>query len=98
MTTHNTEYKTYMTTETITIDAPDGLHARPVTELVRIVKTFAGTKVTLATAAREVRADSMLSILSLGLRNGTEVRISADGPREKEAVQAIVNAIRSTKE
>ena len=57
-----------MTQETITIEAPSGLHARPVTELVRLVKSFAGTKVTLSTASREVRANSMLSILSLGLK------------------------------
>ncbi|MBQ4288095.1 MAG: HPr family phosphocarrier protein [Bacteroidales bacterium] len=87
-----------MTTESITIEAPNGLHARPVTELVRLVKSFAGTKVTLATAAREVRADSMLSILSLGLKKGTEVKVSADGPQEEEAVKAIVESIRSVTE
>ena len=87
-----------MTTESITIEAPNGLHARPVTELVRLVKSFAGTKVTLATAAREVRADSMLSILSLGLKKGTEVKVSADGPQEEEAVKAIIESIRSVTE
>lgn len=87
-----------MTTESITIEAPNGLHARPVTELVRLVKSFAGTKVTLATAAREVRADSMLSILSLGLKKGTEVKVSADGPQEEKAVKAIVESIRSVTE
>ena len=87
-----------MTTESITIEAPNGLHARPVTELVRLVKSFAGTKVTLATEAREVRADSMLSILSLGLKKGTEIKVSADGPQEEEAVKAIVESIRSVTE
>ncbi len=87
-----------MTTESITIEAPNGLHARPVTELVRLVKSFAGTKVTLATAAREVRADSMLSIMSLGLKKGTEVKVSADGPQEEEAVKAIIESIRSVTE
>ena len=87
-----------MTTESITIEAPNGLHARPVTELVRLVKSFAGTKVTMATAAREVRADSMLSILSLGLKKGTEVKVSADGPQEEKAVKAIVESIRSVTE
>ena len=87
-----------MTTKSITIEAPNGLHARPVTELVRLVKSFAGTKVTLATAAREVRADSMLSILSLGLKKGTEVKVSADGPQEEEAVKAIIESIRSVTE
>jgi len=87
-----------MITETITIEAQNGLHARPVTELVRLVKSFAGTKVTLANAAREVRADSMLSILSLGLKKGTELKVSADGPHEEEAIRAIVELIRSITE
>ena len=87
-----------MTQETITIEAPSGLHARPVTELVRLVKSFAGTKVPLSTASREVRANSMLSILSLGLKKGTEVTVSADGPQETEAVRAIVESIRSVTE
>ena len=55
-----------MITQKIMIQSPDGLHARPAGELVRAVKSFAGTTVTLATAARKVNAASMLSILSLG--------------------------------
>ena len=41
---------------------------------------------------------SMLSILSLGLKKGTEVKVSADGPQEEEAVKAIIESIRSVTE
>ena len=87
-----------MITETLTIMAPDGLHARPAGELVRTVKSFAGTTVTLATSARKVNAASMLSILSLGLKKGTEVEIRAEGGDEAGAVNAIVNLIQSVTE
>ena len=64
-----------MLTKQIQIAAPNGLHARPVGELVKLVKTFPETKVTLSTPARTVNAASMLSILSLGLKCGTEVTV-----------------------
>ena len=80
-----------MKTETITIGAPNGLHARPAGELVRMVKSFDGTGITLATKAKKVNAASILSVLSLGLKAGTEVEISAEGPREEEALAAVVS-------
>ena len=77
----------------VTITSPDGLHARPAGELVRAVKSFAGTTVSLATSAKKVNAASMLSVLSLGLKAGTEVEVIADGPQEAEAMDAVAGII-----
>ena len=82
-----------MITKTVTITSPDGLHARPAGELVRTVKSFAGTTVTLATSVKKVNAAGMLSVLSLGLKAGTVVEIAADGPQETEALDAVVGII-----
>ena len=71
------------------INAPTGLHARPAGELVALVKSFEGSAVKLATAARSVNAASMLSLLSLGLKAGTEVEITVEGGREAEALAAV---------
>lgn len=87
-----------MTEETIVVEAPNGLHARPVTELVKLVKSFDGTEVTIATAAKKVKATSMLSILSLGLKKGTEIVIAAEGGDEKSAVEAVRDLILSVKD
>lgn len=87
-----------MTEETIIVEAPNGLHARPVTELVKMVKSFEGTQVTISTAAKTVKASSMLSILSLGLQKGTEIVIAADGGDEKEALEAVRDLILSVKD
>lgn len=87
-----------MTTKKVTVEAPNGLHARPVGELVQLAKTFPGTKLTLSTAARTVSAASMLSILSLGLKKGTEVEIGAEGGDEAAAVEAISALITSVTE
>ena len=56
-----------MKSQRIIVQAENGLHARPVGEIVRAVKSYTGTTVTLATEAKTVNAASMLSILSLGL-------------------------------
>ena len=82
-----------MITKTVTITSPDGLHARPAGELVRTVKSFAGTTVTLATSVKKVNAAGMLSVLSLGLKAGTVVEVAADGPQETEALDAVVGII-----
>lgn len=87
-----------MTTRTVTVQAPGGLHARPAGELVKLVKTFPETKLTLATAARTVGAGSLLSILSLGLKSGTEVTVGAEGGDEAGAAEAVAAFIASVKE
>lgn len=94
----NSNRNLLMIREKVTVEAPNGLHARPVTELVQLVKSFSGTEITLSAGDRTVRANSMLSILSLGLKQGTVVEVAADGPAEAEAVEAIVSLIRSVKD
>lgn len=82
-----------MTTRKITITAPNGMHARPAGELVKLAKGFAPARITLSTAAKQASAVSILSILALGLKPGTEVAICAEGGDEAAAVQAIAEFI-----
>lgn len=79
-----------------TVKAKDGLHARPVGEIVRTVKSFAGTTVFLSTETKRVNAASMLGILSLGLKAGSEVTVEADGPEEARALAAVIAIIESS--
>ena len=87
-----------MTTETVTVTASNGLHARPVGEIVSIAKSFPDSTITITSGEKTVKATSMLSILSLGLKKGTEVEIRADGGDEAGAVEAIVKLIQSVTE
>lgn len=82
-----------MTIEKVTITAPNGLHARPAGDLVKLIKSFAPTKVSLRTPLKEVNAASILSVLSLGLKQGVELEVIADGGNESVAVDAIINFI-----
>ena len=84
-----------MIAKKVTIGAQDGLHARPAGDLVKLVKSFAGTQVTLSTAARSVNASSILSILSLALKKGTEVDVKAVGPNEEKALAEVTRFLES---
>ena len=79
----------------VILSAPTGLHARPAGELVKLVKSFEGTSVKIGTPERSVNATSMLSLLSLGIKSGTELELSVDGAREQEAFEAVKSFIES---
>lgn len=87
-----------MVSQTMVVAAPSGLHARPAAELVKLVKSFEGTAVSIATAARKVNASGMLSLMSLGLKQGTEITVSAEGPAEEAALKAVAEFISSIKD
>ncbi len=78
-----------MISKTVVLTAPNGMHARPAGDLVKLVKTL-DSAITLATAAKSVKASSMLGILSLGLKSGAEVTVSADGGAEQANLDAVV--------
>lgn len=57
------------------ISSPEGMHARPAAELVRVVTT-SGLDVTIGRVNQaKVPANSMLSIMSLGLHQGERVQL-----------------------
>ena len=44
---------------------------------------------------RRVNAKSLLGVLSLGVLQGTEISIIADGPDERDAIDAMVSLVHS---
>lgn len=88
-----------MTSQIITITAPSGMHARPAGELAKLIKALAPVSISFRTASREVNAASMLALLSLGLKCGTEIEICAQGGGdETAAVQAVAAFIANMQE
>ena len=86
-----------MVTETVVLTAPNGMHARPAGELVKLAKALDG-KVTLATSMKSVSASSMLGVLSLGIKSGTQITVTADGGSEQANLRAIVDFIANIKD
>ena len=68
-----------MPSRTVTVGSSSGLHARPAALFVAAA-TAAPLPVKINVAGRKpVPANSMLSVLSLGAKCGTEVTITAEG-------------------
>jgi phosphocarrier protein HPr len=70
------------------ITAAEGLHARPATNLVRLVKKFKSVS-SLKKGEKSVKLNSLLNILSMALRGGDTITILVDGEDEAEAAAAI---------
>jgi phosphotransferase system HPr (HPr) family protein len=86
-----------MIREVAVITNQDGLHARPVAEFVRLAATE-GHAVKVSRPGQEaVRGDSILSILSLGLKAGERVEITVTGPTENDLLRSLLNIVGTPK-
>ena len=65
-----------------------GLHARPATFFIQKANEFKSA-IWVEKDERKVNAKSLLGVLSLGIVKGTPIKLIADGPDEKEAVEAL---------
>ncbi|MCL2400770.1 MAG: HPr family phosphocarrier protein [Defluviitaleaceae bacterium] len=85
-----------MYSRTVLIQNRTGLHARPASEFVTCASKFK-SKITIKNVSEEDKADakSIMLLLTLGLTQGTEVEISANGEDETEAVDTLVQLIES---
>lgn len=76
----------------LTIHNPSGLHARPAKVFVNTAKKFK-SNIRLQHGAKKANAKSMISILTLGVESGGQIRIMVDGPDEDEALAVLKAAI-----
>lgn len=76
----------------VTVKNPAGLHARPAAHFVRTAASFQSTirvRNLSRDSAREADAKSILSVMTLGIEHGHQISISAEGPDETAAVDAL---------
>ncbi|GAK31459.1 PTS family porter component HPr [Weissella oryzae SG25] len=74
------------------IVAETGIHARPATLLVQAASKFSSS-VTLSYQGKDVNLKSIMGVMSLGVGQGAEVKITAEGEDETEALDAIANTM-----
>ena len=77
-----------------TLPAEVDLHARPAANFVRAAMGFA-SDIHVATPEREANAKSLLAVLALGAKGGTELRLTASGDDAPDALQALSTCISS---
>ncbi|WP_169950460.1 HPr family phosphocarrier protein [Microbispora sp. H11081] len=76
-------------TRTVTVRIPSGIHARPAADFVATAKRFS-SDLSLEAKGRKGNCKSLVSLLKLGVGQGTAVAITADGLDEAEAIEALV--------
>ncbi|BEL12698.1 phosphotransferase [Actinoplanes philippinensis] len=82
-----------MPTRTVTVGSSSGLHARPAKIFVEAAAK-APVKVTIRSGDRKpVPAKSMLSVLALGAKQGTEVILEAEGEGADEALDSLAELL-----
>lgn len=80
-----------MESVTVTITNPFGLHSRPTSLLIKIVKEFE-CEIELfknGNSGNKQKAKSMISVMALGAVKGDQLTFEAEGKDEKEAIKAI---------
>ena len=71
-----------------------GLHARPAALFVQTANKF-GSQIRVAKKDQEVDGKSIMGIMMLAVECGSEIIIKARGPDSEQAVQALVDLVRS---
>ncbi|KYZ75595.1 hypothetical protein AXX12_12900 [Anaerosporomusa subterranea] len=70
-----------------------GLHARPAAQFVKKAAGFKSS-VTVEANGKKADAKSILQLLSLGAKDGTEIVIAADGSDEVECISSLRELLR----
>ena len=81
-----------MCVKDVVIQNQVGLHARPETFFIQKANEYKSS-IWVEKDERRVNAKSLLGVLSLGIVGGASFKIIAEGPDEKEAIDALENLI-----
>ncbi len=86
-----------MASKTVVISNDTGIHTRPGNEFVSEAKKFE-SKVTLEANGKSINGKSLLKLLSLGAKKGTEVTVIADGPDAEAAAEKLADVLANLKD
>jgi phosphocarrier protein HPr len=78
---------------TITVTADVGLHARPAALFVQTANRMK-SDIQVRHGEKKANAKSILHVLSLGVEQGAEIEITAEGVDENEAIQTLLELIK----
>jgi phosphocarrier protein len=81
-----------MTSRSVTVVNPLGLHARAAARFVHLATRF-DSQVRLGRDSKVMDGKSIMGILLLAAARGTALTITADGPDEQAAVDALAQLV-----
>ena len=71
------------------ITDPFGIHARPAGILVKEIKKFAGSTVTVCKGEKSVDARKLMALMGMGIKQGDTVTVSVEGGDEAAVAAAL---------
>ena len=74
---------------TYTITDPLGIHARPAGQVAKLAKGYGDTVITISKNGSVAKASQLMKLMSLAVKQGDTVLVTAEGPREEEAMEAL---------
>lgn len=72
-----------------TVKDPQGIHARPAGLIAKLAKEYDGTSIVFSCNGKEAKATSLMKLMSLGAKEGSEITITAEGADEYIAILAM---------
>ena len=72
-----------------TVKDPLGIHARPAGLIAKLAKEYADTNIVFSFNGKEAKATSLMKLMSLGVKQGSQVTITAEGVHEDAAIIAM---------
>lgn len=82
-----------MKEQTFTITADTGVHARPATLLVNKAGQYE-SEVEIVYNDKTVNLKSIMGVMSLGIPQGAEIKVTAEGSDEEEAIAGVAEVIK----
>ena len=83
-----------MTSQTVTVVNPLGLHARAAAKFVHLATRFE-SQIRVQRDTKVMDGKSIMGILLLAAARGTAITVTATGPDEHAAVDALVQLVQS---
>lgn len=78
---------------TFTVTAPQGIHGRPASELVKLAKSFR-SDITLACGARSCDMKQLIKLMLAAVKQGESVTVTVSGADEEACAAALENALK----
>ncbi|WP_379966715.1 phosphocarrier protein HPr [Ectobacillus sp. sgz5001026] len=75
------------------VTSESGIHARPATLLVNAASKF-NSEINLAYSGKTVNLKSIMGVMSLGIQEGSEIKITANGDDADQALAAIEETLK----
>lgn len=72
----------------ITVQVDSGLEVRPIAMLVQVAGRFS-SEIYIISGKKRINAKSIMGMMALGIDNGEEIIVTANGQDEEEAIVAI---------